>query len=55
MGSIVFWAAFLVYAIVTIRRAYHDRKLVVSAITVLVMLAIIGFEIFSVPVSIEVK
>lgn len=55
MDSIVFWAAFLVYAIVTIRRAYHDRKLVVSAITVLVMFAIIGVKIIGIPVSIDVK
>lgn len=53
--GIVFWIAFLVYAVVTVRRAYRDRQFVMSAITVLVMLAIVGWHIFSVPVSIEVR
>jgi len=54
MENIIFWAAFLIYAIVTIRRAYNDRKLVMSAITVLVMLGLIGWQVFTVPaISVE--
>lgn len=53
--SLAFWIAFLVYAVVTGRRVYRDRQLVISAVTILVMLAIVGWHIFSVPVSIEVR
>jgi len=56
MENIIFWTAFVIYTIVTIRRAYNDRKLVMSAVTVLVMLALIGWQVFVVPsVSIVVK
>lgn len=53
--GLVFWIAFLVYAVVTAMRVYKDRKLVISAAAILVMLAIVGWHIFSVPVSIEVR
>lgn len=53
--GLVFWIAFLVYAAVTIRRVYKERHLVVSAVAIFVMLAIVGWHIFSVPVSVELR
>ena len=53
--GLVFWIAFLVYAAVTVRRVWTERHLVVSAIAILIMLAIVGWHIFSVPVSVELR
>jgi len=53
--GLAFWIAFAVYAVVTGMRVYKDRKLVISAVTILIMLAIVGWHIFSVPVSVEIK
>lgn len=53
--GLVFWIAFLVYAAVTIRRVYKERHLVVSAVAIFVMLAIVGWHIFSVPVTVELR
>ena len=53
--GLAFWIAFAVYAVVTGIRVYKDRKLVISAVTILIMLAIVGWHIFSVPVSVELR
>lgn len=55
MEGIIYWIAFLIYAVVTGQRVYRDRKLVVSAIAILIMLAIVGWHIFSVPVTVEIR
>ncbi len=53
--GLVFWIAFVVYAAVTARRVYKERQLIISAVTILIMLAIVGWHIFSVPVSVELR
>lgn len=55
MDGIIYWIAFVIYVVVTGRRVYKERQLVVSAVSILIMLAIMGWHIFSVPVSVELK